>query len=49
MCFQRRKIWLITFRLRETETMIDYILVNNKHRGSVKNVKVIPIEEMVGF
>ena len=27
--------------------MIDYILVNNKYRSSVKNVKVIPGEEIV--
>ena len=27
-CFQKRKIWLITFRLGETETMINYILVD---------------------
>ena len=29
-CFQKRKSQLITFRLGETETMIDYILVNNR-------------------
>ena len=29
-CFQKRKSRLITFRLGETETMIDYILVNYK-------------------
>ena len=46
-CFQKRKSCLITFRLDETETMIDYILVNNKYRSSVKNVKVIPGEEIV--
>ena len=38
-CFQKRKSRLITFRLGETDTMIDYILVNNKHRSSVKDVK----------
>ena len=38
-CFQKRKSRLITFRLGETETMIDYILVNNKYRSSVKDVK----------
>ena len=27
-CFQKRKRWLITFRSGETETVIDYILVN---------------------
>ena len=41
------KSQLITFRLGETETMIDYILVNNKYRSSVKDVKVIPGEEIV--
>ena len=46
-CFQERKCWLITFRLGETEAMIDYILVNNKYRSSVKDVKVIPGEEIV--
>ena len=46
-CFQKRKSWLITFRLDETETIIDYILVNNKYRSSVKDVKVISGEEIV--
>ena len=46
-CFQKRKRQLITFRPRETETMIDYILKNNKYRSSVKDVKVIPGEEIV--
>ena len=46
-CFQKRKNWLVTFRFRETETMIDYILVNRKYRRSVKDVKVIPGEEIV--
>ena len=45
-CFQKRKSWLVTFRSGETETMIDYILVNNKYRSTVKDVKVIPSEEM---
>ena len=45
-CFQEKKSRLITFRSRETETMIDYILVNNKYRSSAKDVKVIPGEEM---
>ena len=31
-CFQKRKSRLITFRSSKTETMIDYILVNNKYR-----------------
>ena len=46
-CFQKRKSRLITFRSGETETMIDYILVNNKYRRSIKDVKVIPGEEIV--
>ena len=46
-CFQKRKSLLITFRSGETETMIDYILVNNKYRSSVKDVKVIPGEELL--
>ena len=45
--FKKRKIWLITCRSGETETMIAYILVNNKYRSSVKGVKVIPGEEIV--
>ena len=44
-CFQKRKSRLIP--LGETETMIDYILANNKYRNSVKDVKVIPSEEIV--
>ena len=46
-CFQKKKSRLITFRSGETETMIDYILVNNKYRSSVKDVKVIPGEKIV--
>ena len=46
-CFQKRTSRLITFRLRETEPMIDYIYGNNKYRSSVKDVKVIPGEETV--
>ena len=45
-CFQKQKIGLIMFRSGETETMIDYILLNNKYRSSAKDVKVIPGEEM---
>ena len=44
--FQKRKSWLIIFGSCETETMIDYILVNNKYRSSVKAVKAIPGEEI---
>ena len=46
-CFQNRKSQLITFTLGETETMIDCILVNNNYRSSVKDIKVIPGEEIV--
>ena len=46
-CFQKRKRRLVTFRSGETEIMIDYILVDNKYRSSVKDVKVIPGEEIV--
>ena len=46
-CFQKRKSRLVTFRSGETETMTDYILVNNQYRSSVKDVKVIPGEEIV--
>ena len=48
-CFQKRKSWLVTFRSGETETMIDYIPVNKKYRSSVKDVKVIPGEEIVNI
>ena len=46
-CFQKRKSQLITFRSSETETMIDYTLVNNKYRSIVKDVKIVPGEEIV--
>ena len=46
MCSTRIGL-LTTFRLGETEIMIDYILVYNKYRCSVKDVKVIPGEEIV--
>ena len=46
-CFQQRISRPITFRSGETETMIDYILMNNKYRSSVKDVKAIPGEEIV--
>ena len=46
-CFQKSKRRLVTFRSGETETMIDYNLVNNKYRSSVKDVKVVPGEEIV--
>ena len=45
-CFQKRKCRLKTFRSGESETMTDYILVNNKYRSSVKEVKVIPGEDI---
>ena len=43
-CFQKRKSWLITFRSGQTETMIDYILVNNKYR---RVGVVVKIEDMI--
>ena len=46
-CFQKRKSQLITFRSSETETMINYVLVNNKCRSNVKYVKVLPGEEIM--
>ena len=46
-CFQKRKSRLITFRSGETKTMIDYILVNNKYRSSVKDMKVTPGENIM--
>ena len=46
-CFQKKKSGLITFTSGETETMTDYILVSNKYKSSVKDVKVIPGEEAV--
>ena len=46
-CFWNRKSWLITFRSDETETMIGYILVNNRYRSSVKDFKIISGEEVV--
>ena len=44
---QKRKSQLIKFRSGETETMIDYILMNKKYRSSAKDVKVFPGEEIV--
>ena len=45
-CFQKKKSGLITFKSGETETMTDYILVNKKYKSSVKDVKLIPGEEV---
>ena len=45
--FQKRKGWLITFRSDKIETMINFILVNNKYRSSIEDVKVISGEETV--
>ena len=45
--FQKRKSWPITFRLGASEAMINYILVTSKYKSSVKDVKVIPGEEIV--
>ena len=47
ICFQKRKSWLIICKSCETETMMDYILVNKKYRSSAQDVKVIPGEEIV--
>ena len=41
-CFQKKKSGLMTFRSGETETMINYILVNNKYRSSVKGCESNP-------
>ena len=46
-CFQKKTSGLMTFRSGETETMINYIVVNNKYRSSVKDAKVIPGDETV--
>ena len=46
-CFQKRKSRLTAFGSGDTETMIDHILVNKKYKSSVKDVKVIPGEEIV--
>ena len=48
-CFQKRKSQFITFRSGESETMINYILVKNKYRSTVKDVKVIPPEKITYF
>ena len=45
-CFQRRKSRLATFRSGGTDTMIDYILVNNKYRSNLEDMKVISGEEI---
>ena len=42
-----KKSRLTTFRLGKTKTMINFILVNNKYRISVKDVKVMPDGEIV--
>ena len=47
MFSEKEKSAYLTFRSGETETMMDYILVNNKCRSSFKDVKVIPGEEIV--
>ena len=46
-CFQKRKSRLLTFRSGETETVIDYILVNSRYRSSVQDVSIISGEELV--
>ena len=44
---QKNKSWLTTLRLGKTKTRINFILVNNKYRISVKDVKVMPGGEIV--
>lgn len=46
-CLQKNKSWLTTLRLGKTKTRINFILVNNKYRISVKDVKVMPGGEIV--
>ena len=41
-CFQKKKSWLITFRLGETETVIDYILVGvERFNDRVMKVNIV--------
>ena len=42
MCFEKRKSRL------DIKTVIDYIVVNNRYRGSVKDAKAIGDEEVEG-
>ena len=46
-CFQKRKSQLITFRSGETETVIDYIYVNNKY-SKYRCESISPGEEIAG-
>ena len=46
-CFQKRKSRLVTFRSGEADTIINYILVNNKYGSSANDVKVIQGEKIV--
>ena len=41
-CLEKRKSRLITLQSSAVETVIDYILVSNRYRSRVKDVKVIP-------
>ena len=45
--FDKRKSQLITFSLSDVEMVIDYILVNNRHRSRLKDINVIPGKKLV--
>ena len=45
--FDKRKSQLITFSLSDVEMVIDYILVNNRHRSRLKDINVIPCKKLV--
>lgn len=45
--FDKRKSQLITFSLSDVEMVIDYILVNNRHRSRLKDINVIPGTKLV--
>ena len=45
--FDKRKSQLITFSLSDVEMVINYILVNNRHRSRLKDINVIPGKKLV--
>lgn len=45
--FDKRKSQLIKFSLSDVEMVIDYILVNNRHRSRLKDINVIPGKKLV--
>lgn len=45
--FDKRKSQLITFSLSDVEMVIDYILVNNRHRSRLEDINVIPGKKLV--